>query len=210
MKKTTQEDATILAQGKMVLTAEADALQDLAANLTGDFAAAVRLLSECRGKVAVTGIGKSGHIGKKIAASLASTGTPSFFLHAAESLHGDLGMLTSDDVVIAVSHSGETPEMLRMLPYLADTGIPLISLTGKTGSSLGRACRVNLVTGVREEADPLGLAPTCSTTAALALGDALVVAVSVRKGFTREEFAFRHPGGTLGQLLFRISTEDRR
>lgn len=196
-------DDDLLTLGKNIIAQEAIALRNMAEGLGEEFSAAVNLLLACQGRVVVTGVGKSGHIGEKIAASLASTGTPSFFVHSAESLHGDLGMLAPDDVVLAISHSGETAEVLGMLPYLENMGVPVIGITGKTGTALGRASRVNLVTQVTEEADPLGLAPTSSTLAALALGDALAITVSVQKEFSREEFARRHPGGNLGRALSR-------
>jgi len=191
----------LLAQGRNIILTEAKVLLSLAETIGQEFTDAVALLLACRGRVVVTGVGKSGHIGKKIAASLASTGTPTFFIHSTEALHGDLGMLTSEDLVLAISHSGETAEVLGMLPCLESLGLPIIGITGKSGSTLGRASRVNLVTGVTEEADPLGLAPTSSALATLALGDALALTVSGRKQFSREDFARCHPGGALGRAL---------
>lgn len=194
------EDAT------RVLEIEARALDRLRERLQHEpqsksFVDAVNLLAACRGKVIVAGMGKSGLIGRKIAATLSSTGTPSFFLHPAESSHGDLGMVASDDVVIAISFSGEVPELEALLRFVARKNLPLIAVTGRPGSTLGRAGSVVLDVGVLEEACPMGLAPTASTTATLALGDALAVATLNRKGFRQEDFAEYHPGGSLGRRL---------
>jgi arabinose-5-phosphate isomerase len=190
-----------LTQGVGVLRREAAAVQRTAAGLGGEFVAAVSLLLHCQGRVVVTGIGKSGQVGRKIAATLASTGTPAFFVHASESIHGDLGMITGEDLVVAISHSGETSELLAMLPSLQTMGVKVIALTGESGTTLGRAGVVNLLTHAGEEADHLGLAPTSSSLAALALGDALAVTVAAARGFDREQFALYHPGGSLGKKL---------
>jgi arabinose-5-phosphate isomerase len=194
------EDAT------RVLEIEARALDHLRDRLKAQpqanaFVQAVSLIAGCKGKVIVAGMGKSGLIGRKIAATLASTGSPSFFLHPAESSHGDLGMVAADDVVIAISYSGEVPELEALLRYVARKNIPLIAVTGKVGSTLGKAGSVVLDVAVPEEACPMGLAPTASTTATLALGDALAVATLNRKGFRPEDFAEYHPGGSLGRRL---------
>lgn len=163
------------------------------------------MLLECKGRVVVSGMGKSGHIGNKVAATLASTGTPAFFLHPAEASHGDIGMITHDDVVLALSNSGETPELLTILPAIKRLGVPLVVMTGKPSSTLAKAANVVLDVSVPEEACPHNLAPTASTTATLAVGDALAVAILEARGFTQEDFARSHPGGTLGRrLLLRI------
>ena len=175
------------------------------ARLDDRFAAACQVCLDCQGRVVVTGMGKSGHIARKIAATLASTGTPSFFLHPAEAGHGDLGMITRGDAVLALSNSGETPELLLLLPHLTRLAVPLIVMAGKTDSTLGRAATVAVDVSVPEEACPLNLAPTASTTATLAMGDALAVAVLEARGFTKQDFARSHPGGTLGrQLLMHV------
>jgi arabinose-5-phosphate isomerase len=171
------------------------------------FVAACRLIDECKGRVVVTGMGKSGHIGDKIAATFASTGTPAFFLHAAEASHGDIGMITAQDVVLALSNSGETAELVAILPVLKRLGAPLIAMTGKPQSTLGRAADVVLDVSVPQEACPLNLAPTASTTATLAMGDALAVALLDARGFTEEDFARSHPGGSLGRKLL-LHVED--
>lgn len=190
---------------KRVLKIEAQAILDLAARIDERFIQAVDLLYDCRGRVVVTGMGKSGIIGKKIAATLASTGTPAFFLHPAEGVHGDLGMLCRGDVVIALSNSGETEELLKILPTLKRFAIPLISLTGNPKSTLAKDSTVVLDVGVKEEACNIGVVPTASTTAALAMGDALAVALLEKRGFREEDFASFHPGGTLGKrLLLRV------
>ena len=165
------------------------------------FAEACRLVLRCEGRVVVTGMGKSGHVGSKIAATLASTGTPSFFLHPAEAIHGDIGMITTKDVVLALSNSGETDELLTILPVIKRLDVPMIALTGKAGSTLARYATVTLDVSVPAEACPLNLAPTASTTATLAMGDALAVAVLEARGFTEEDFARSHPGGSLGRRL---------
>ena len=197
--------AVILERAKAVLDIEAQGIVSLIDRLDESFVRAVELLYECRGKVVVTGMGKSGLICRKIAATLSSTGTPSFFLHAGDANHGDMGMIMEGDVVLAVSNSGETEEVLRLIPILKRLGIKLITVTGNHGSSLSRAADVVLDASVKEEACPLGLSPTASTTAALALGDALAVSLLEKKGFKEEDFALRHPGGTLGRkLLLRV------
>jgi len=184
-----------------VLLIEARAVQALIGRLDGRFTQAVDLLASCKGKVVVSGMGKSGLIGQKIAATLASTGTPSFFLHPAEGVHGDLGMVARRDALIAISNSGETKEILQLLPYIERMGIPTVALTGKTGSVLAKHSDVVLDISVSEEACPMGLAPTASTTATLAMGDALAVALLQKRGFKSEDFAQFHPGGTLGRRL---------
>ena len=196
---------SLLALARNVLLAEAGAIQALATRLDARFLDAVALIETCTGRIVVTGIGKSGHIARKIAATLASTGTPAFFVHAAEASHGDLGMIRADDVVIALSKSGETPELVAILALLKRQGAKLVAITGKTGSTLGREADVALDSSVAMEADPLGLAPTSSTTAALALGDALALSLLQSRGFSAEDFARAHPGGALGRkLLVRI------
>lgn len=189
---------------RRVLEIEAEAIHSLIRRLDRRFTQAVDILQACRGRVVTSGMGKSGLICRKIAATFASTGTPSLFLHPAEALHGDLGMLAPGDVVLAVSYSGETEELLRLVGALKRLAIPLISLVGNQTSTLARHSEVVLDVGVSQEACPLGLAPTASTTAALALGDALALALSHRKGFQVEEFARLHPGGKLGKRLARV------
>ncbi len=186
---------------RRVLLIEAQALTDLAERVGEDFSQAVEMLLDCKGRVVITGMGKSGLICQKIASTMASTGTPAFFLHPAEGIHGDLGMLMKGDVVIAVSNSGETDELVRILPVIKRMGLPLIAMSGNCLSTLGRAGDVCLDISIREEACPLGLAPTASTTATLALGDALAVALLERRGFKEEDFALFHPGGSLGRRL---------
>ena len=196
--------AADVALARKVLQIEAAAILALVDRLDGRFEAAVRLLLDCRGRVIVTGMGKSGIICRKIAATLSSTGTPAFFLHPAEAIHGDLGVITGDDVVVALSYSGETDELVRLLEAIKRLGARLIAITGSCGSTLGRAADVALDCGVSEEACPLNLVPTASTTAALALGDALAMALLVAKGFRQEDFANLHPGGKLGKRLMRV------
>jgi len=192
-------------QAKKVLRIEADAISSLIDRLDDHFIRAVDLIMSCKGRVVVTGMGKSGHIGNKIAATLASTGTPALFLHPAEGIHGDLGMVTKGDLVIALSNSGETEELSRMLPSLKRIGIKIIALTGNIESTLARNSDEVIYVGVKEEACPLGLAPTASTTATLAMGDALAVVLLNRRGFREEDFACFHPGGSLGKrLLLRV------
>jgi len=195
------DDARLIEGGRRALATEIRGLQGLELRIDGNFAAACRLCLDCRGRVVVTGIGKSGHVGGKIAATLASTGTPAFFLHPAEASHGDLGMITREDVVLALSNSGETPEILALLAPIARLGVPLIAMTGSAVSTLARNARVHLDVAVAEEACPLNLAPTASTTATLAMGDALAVALLGARGFTAEDFARSHPGGALGRRL---------
>ncbi len=194
--------ARALALGRDVLATEAAAIAALQARLGGAFLAAARMLYGCRGRVVVTGIGKSGHIARKLAATLASTGTPAFFVHATEASHGDLGMITADDVVLMLSNSGETDELVSLMPHLKRQGAQLIALTGNEESSLAQAADVHLDASVDAEACPLGLAPTASTTAALALGDALALTLLDARGFSVEDFARSHPGGALGRRLF--------
>ncbi len=190
---------------KRVLQIEADAVLALQSRIDEKFSKAVQMILGCRGKVVVTGMGKSGLICQKIAATMASTGTPTFFLHPAEGIHGDLGMLSKGDVVIATSFSGETEEVCRILPIIKRMGLPLITMSGNPQSTLGVAGDVHLDISVAEEACPLGLAPTASTTATLAMGDALAVALLSERGFKAEDFALFHPGGALGKkLLLRV------
>lgn len=191
----------IIEQARQVLAVEAAAIEALIPRINGQFTAAVERILACRGRVIVTGMGKSGLIGKKIAATLASTGTPSFFLHPAEGIHGDLGMVTGDDIVLAISNSGETGEVISILPALQRIGAQLIAMTGREQSTLARVADIFLDVAVEKEACPLGLAPTASTTATLALGDALAVALLSCRKFTPEDFALFHPGGTLGRKL---------
>lgn len=194
-------DFDFLSSARRTITLEQEAVGELEQRLDQDFSEACRLILRCQGRVVVTGMGKSGHIGSKIAATLASTGTPAFFVHPGEASHGDMGMITASDVVIALSNSGETSEVTRLLPLLKRLSVPLISLTGNPESTLARAADAHLNTGVRQEACPLNLAPTSSTTTALVMGDALAVALLEAKGFTAEDFAFSHPGGSLGRRL---------
>jgi arabinose-5-phosphate isomerase len=194
-------DAELVALGRATLTIEAAAVAALGHRLDHDFVRACRLCLANRGRVVVTGMGKSGHIGGKIAATLASTGTPAFFLHPAEAIHGDIGMITRDDLVLALSNSGETAELLTIVPVLKRLGVPLIALTGDPRSALARAADVSLDVSVAAEACPLNLAPTASTTATLAMGDALAVALLRLRGFTEDDFARSHPGGSLGRRL---------
>ncbi len=197
--RSTAPDAAAMA--REVLEIEARAICDLIARIDQGFEQAVELVLNCRGRVVVSGIGKSGHIARKIASTMASTGTPAFFVHPAEASHGDLGMVTRDDVFIALSNSGESAELLAIVPMLKRRGAKLIALTGNPQSSLAQESDVHLYAGAEKEACPLNLAPTASTTATLALGDALAVALMQAKGFTRDEFARSHPGGMLGRRL---------
>jgi len=192
--------------GRQVLESEALAIRNLIPRLGRPFDAAVEMLSGCRGRVVVSGMGKSGLIGAKIAATLASTGTPALFLHPAEATHGDIGMVVPGDVVLGISSSGETEEMVRLVELLKRLGAPLISLTGSLESTLARYSSVALDVGVDREAGPLGLVPTSSTTAALAMGDALAVAVLVTKGFTQRDFARYHPGGRIGRRILTVES----
>lgn len=200
----TKLTALDIALAKKVLQTEAAAILALVDRLDERFEQAVRLLLDCRGRVIVTGMGKSGIICRKIAATLSSTGTPAFFLHPAEAIHGDLGVIQADDVVLALSYSGETEELLRLLETIKRLGARLIAITGVDRSTLGRAADVALDCKVSEEACPLNLVPTASTTAALALGDALAMTLLVAKGFRQEDFANLHPGGKLGKQLMRV------
>jgi len=201
------DDASLLGAARRALAIEARAVEALGPRLGPAFVAACRLCLDCTARVIVTGIGKSGHVGRKIAATLASTGTPAFFLHAAEASHGDLGMITANDVVLALSNSGESPELVFMLPHLKRLATPLITLTGNVGSTLARNATVTLDVTVPEEACPLNLAPTASTTAMLAMGDALAVTLLEARGFTATDFARSHPGGSLGRRTF-LRVED--
>ena len=194
-----------LALARKVLETEASAILALINRLDDKFERAVLLLRQCRGRVILTGMGKSGIIARKISATFASTGTSAFFLHPAEAIHGDLGVIRPDDVVVALSHSGETEELVRLLEAIRRTGARVITLTGNPASTLGSAADVALSCQVREEACPLNLAPTASTTAALALGDALAIVLARRKGFGEENFATLHPGGRLGKKLMRVA-----
>ena len=206
MKPSQKEGARSASAGALelareVLQIEAAAITGLIARLDGNFERAVELILDCRGRVTVSGIGKSGHIARKIASTMASTGTPAYFVHPAEASHGDLGMVTRDDVFIALSNSGESGELLSIVPLIKRQGAKLIAFTGNAGSTLAREADVHLYAGAEKEACPLNLAPTASTTAALALGDALAVALMQAKGFSRDEFARSHPGGALGRKL---------
>jgi arabinose-5-phosphate isomerase len=199
------DTATLLRLAREVLDTEAAAVTALGPRLDEHFADACRLLLACQGRVVVTGMGKSGHVANKIAATLASTGTPAFYVHPGEASHGDLGMITGSDAVLALSNSGETVELLTILPLIKRLGVKLIALTGKPESTLARAADVHLDVSVAQEACPLNLAPTASTTATLAMGDALAVALLSARGFTEEDFARSHPGGSLGRrLLLRV------
>jgi arabinose-5-phosphate isomerase len=196
----------VLARARAVLQAEADAVAALMPRLNGDFVKACELILACKGRVVVTGMGKSGHVGNKIAATLASTGTPAFFVHPGEASHGDIGMITAQDAVLALSNSGETGEILTILPIIKRLDITLIAVTGRADSTLGRAANVVLDVSVPAEACPLNLAPTASTTATLAMGDALAIALLEARGFTPEDFARSHPAGSLGRkLLLHVS-----
>jgi arabinose-5-phosphate isomerase len=194
-------DESLVELGRQALSVEIDGLRAQLPRLGTDFARACRICLNCRGRIVVTGMGKSGHIGGKIAATLASTGTPSFFVHPGEASHGDIGMITRDDAVLALSNSGETAEILTILPVIKRLGVPLIAFTGNSDSALARIATVHLDIRVPAEACPLNLAPTASTTAALAAGDALAVALLKARGFTEEDFARSHPAGALGRRL---------
>ena len=200
----TNDTATALELARKVLRTEAAAILGLVDRLDGRFERAVDLLFECRGRAIVTGMGKSGLICRKIAATFSSTGTSAWFLHPAEAIHGDLGAIREEDVVLALSHSGETDELIRLLESIRRIGARLIALTGDPRSTLGRAADVTLDCGIAEEACPMNLVPTASTTAALAMGDALAMTLLVRKGFREEQFATLHPGGKLGRRLTRV------
>ena len=192
----------ILDIAKKVLKTEAEAIEALIDKLNGNFEKAVEMIYECKGRVVVTGMGKSGLVGKKIAATLASTGTPAFFLHPAEASHGDIGMVTERDIIIAISYSGETNELTGLVPFLKRFRVNLISLTGNTNSTLAKASDVTLDISVKEEACPMGIVPTASTTATMAMGDAIAVSLLVKRGLNEEAFAFYHPGGSLGKKFF--------
>lgn len=191
---------------KKVLEIEAKSVSDLKDRIDADFERAIDILHDCKGRVIVTGMGKSGHIGKKISATLSSTGTPSYFLHPAESTHGDSGMITRDDVVIAISNSGETAELLNLLPLIERFGVRMIAMTGKKESTLGKKADVFLDVSVEKEACPLGKAPTASTTATLAMGDAVAICLLKKRGFTEDDFLLFHPSGALGRgVLYHVS-----
>ncbi len=198
--------ADALALAREVLETEARAILGLIPQLDARFPAAVEMLNSCAGRVVLSGMGKSGIIARKLAATLSSTGTAAFFLHPAEAIHGDLGVVRDDDVVVALSHSGETEELVRLVESIRRTGARLIAITGEDGSTLAQTADIALSCHVSEEACPLNLAPTASTTAALALGDALAMALSQRKGFRQENFASLHPGGRLGKKLMRVES----
>ena len=193
-----------LAEAKRVLEVEAAAILSIIEHLDQHFVDAVELIATCNGRVVTMGLGKSGIICKKISATLASTGTPSFFMHPSEAIHGDLGMLVRGDVVLAISNSGETEELNRLLPSIKRVGAEVVAITGNPSSTLARAADHHLSAAIPKEACPLGLAPTASTTATLALGDALAMALLVRRGFKEEDFAFLHPGGKLGKRFLRV------
>ena len=192
----------VLSIAKRVLKTEADAVFALIDKLNDDFEKAIEIIYNAKGRVVVTGMGKSGLVGKKIAATLASTGSPAFFLHPAEASHGDLGMVTSRDVIITISNSGETDEIIDLIPFLKRFNVSVVSMTGNPNSTLARTADVNLDVSVKEEACPLGITPTASTTATLAMGDAVAVALLVKRGFRQEDFASFHPAGSLGKKLF--------
>lgn len=203
----TFDSSAALTAAKRTFQMEADAVANLAQKLDHQFPKACELMLNCRGRVIVTGMGKSGHIARKIAATLASTGTPAHFVHPGEASHGDMGMITAQDVVVALSNSGTAVEILTLLPLLKRLGVPLITMTGNPESALAQAAEAHLDTGVATEACPLDLAPTSSTTTALVMGDALAIALLEARGFTAEDFAFSHPGGKLGRKLL-LKVED--
>ncbi|MBU6272886.1 MAG: KpsF/GutQ family sugar-phosphate isomerase [Betaproteobacteria bacterium] len=202
--------ASLVARAREVLQIEAEAVGALPARLGEDFSRACAIILACTGRVVVSGIGKSGHVGRKIAATLASTGTPAFFMHPAEASHGDLGMVIAEDVVLALSNSGSTEELLAIVPLVKRRGARLIALTGDPGSRLAVLADAHLDAGVAREACPLNLAPTASTTAAMALGDALAVALLEARGFNAEDFASSHPGGSLGRRLLTLVSDVMR
>jgi arabinose-5-phosphate isomerase len=204
-KETVLSDTALLATGRHVLVAEGKALAVMADGLGDAFVQAVRRLTSCKGRVVVTGMGKSGHIARKIAATMASTGTPALFVHPGEASHGDLGMIVPDDIVIAISNSGETAELTDLVAYTRRFSIPLIAITRGEQSALGNAADVTLLLPPESEVCPMGLAPTTSTTMTLALGDALAVATLESKGFTADDFRNFHPGGKIGKILLRVS-----
>lgn len=200
-------DSKLEQLARAVIDTEAKSITDLAKRIGPSFVQACRSMYDCKGRVVVLGMGKSGHIGAKIAATLASTGSPAFFVHPGEASHGDMGMITGDDVVLALSNSGETEEILTILPLIKRLGTPLVALTGNTHSTLAKAADAHLDVSVEKEACPLGLAPTSSTTAALVMGDALAVSLLEQRGFTADDFALSHPGGSLGRRLL-LHVED--
>ena len=200
-------ETKLKALGLAVIQTEAAAVAELAARIDDNFAIACQHMLTCAGRIVVLGMGKSGHIGGKIAATLASTGSPAFFVHPGEASHGDLGMITAKDVVLALSNSGETDEILTILPLIKRLGVPLIALTGNPTSTLARAATVHIDVSVRQEACPLGLAPTSSTTATLVMGDALAISLLEARGFTAEDFARSHPGGRLGRRLLLLISD---
>jgi arabinose-5-phosphate isomerase len=200
-KESTPELESLLGLGRAVLDIESRAIQELIAQIDTTFAEAVTAMLACRGRIVVIGMGKSGHIGGKIAATLASTGAPAFFVHPGEASHGDMGMITPDDVVLALSNSGETDEVVILVPLIRRLDVPLVAMTGNPESTLATQANVHINVAVSEEACPLGLAPTSSTTAALAMGDALAIAMLQARGFTEQDFALSHPGGALGRRL---------
>jgi arabinose-5-phosphate isomerase len=205
--KQTRSHDRIIDVAKKVLVTEAKALRALASRISNDFESAVDLINANKGRVVVAGMGKSGLVGKKIAATLASTGTPAFFLHPAEASHGDLGMVTERDIVIAISNSGETEELVGLIPFLKRFRVKLISMTGHMNSTLAKASDIALDVSVREEACPMGIVPTASTTATMAMGDALAVCLLVKKGLNEEDFARFHPGGSIGKKFFITVTD---
>lgn len=202
----TFDETMILAAARRVVSVEIEGLLSLKARLDGEFVEACGLILKCSGRVVVTGMGKSGHVGRKIASTLASTGTPAFFVHPAEGAHGDIGMIAANDVLLAISNSGETDELLAIVPSIRRKGVPIVAIIGRRGSSLASYASVALDASVSQEACPLNLAPTASTTVTLALGDALAVALLEIRGFTAEDFARSHPAGSLGRrLLLRVA-----
>ena len=200
-------ESNVLEHAHKVLRSEAQAILDVDKHLDGSFAKAIELILECKGRLILSGIGKSGHIASKLAATFASTGTPSYFVHAAEAAHGDLGMITQDDVVIGISYSGESSELVTIIPTIKREGAQLIAMTGNPSSSLGRYADVVINCHVEREACPLNLAPSNSTTVTLALGDAMAIACLVERNFSRNDFARSHPGGSLGRRLL-VHVED--
>ncbi len=205
-KKDKKDELDLLDEARRVLRVEARAVERMASRVDGSFALAVERITCCNGRVIVTGMGKSGIVGKKIAATLSSTGTPAFYMHPGEASHGDLGMVTSSDVVIAISNSGETEEVVALIPFIKRFGVGLIAMTGRADSTLGHAADVVLDVGVDEEACPMGIVPTASTTATLAMGDALAVVLLKKHGFSEEDFATYHPKGVIGKkLLTKVS-----
>ena len=206
-RKTPMENEEIYRIAKNVIEIEAQSITALSNRIDQTFAQACEYLHRCEGRIVVIGVGKSGHISKKIAATFASTGSPSFFIHPSEAKHGDMGMITSKDVILALSNSGESEEVISLLPFIKRLNIPLISLTGRPTSTLAKAATISLDVSVEKEACPLGLAPTSSTTTALVMGDALAMALLEMRGFTENDFAFSHPGGTLGRRLLLMVDE---